>query len=79
MQNMKRALLATALLCAAVTVAHAADPQLACARDAIRFCGATKADYHANPLRKLAIGFCLLAHRSQLSKGCDAVLKSYGH
>ena len=76
---MKRAILATAVLCAAVTAAHAADPKLACARDAVRFCGATKADYNAGPLRKLALGICLIAHRSQLSKGCDAVLRSYGH
>ena len=79
MRNMKRAILATAVLCAAVTAAHAADPKLACARDAARFCGATKADYNANALRKLAIGLCLLRHRTALSKGCDAVIKSYGY
>lgn len=75
---MKRALLATALLCAAVSAADAANV-LACKQDAIRFCGATKDDFNAGMARKIVIGICLLNHRPQLRKGCDALLKSYGY
>lgn len=78
---MKRAVLATALCALMATGAHALTQAEvnACYFDAVRICGVTSADRNAGALRRLAIGVCMIAHRSQLSPRCDAVLKAHGY
>ncbi len=76
---MKRLIL-TIALCAAATAAHAATTAetAACYPDAVRLCGVTPADKDAGPFRRLIIGACMLAHRSQVSPRCEAVFRAHG-
>ncbi len=79
---MKRAVLATAILCALAGRAFALDLTrqeiAACYPDAVRFCGVNEADRNADFTRQFWIGTCMLRNRKNVRPRCLAVFKAHG-